>query len=113
MAKKNKKRLIVVSKHGRHRFQRGLVTASFLGRNLNIEDAMTLSAELKRRLEGRDEVTTKEIRALVKELAPMEQTGEFRAIVDQQVPLLKTRRGLVPFSKGVLLRSLTTRQAFA
>jgi 2,3-bisphosphoglycerate-independent phosphoglycerate mutase len=108
MASKNKKRLIVVSKHGRYRFQRGLVTASFLQRNLNIEDAMRLSAALKSGLSGQDEVSTQELRALIDELAPEEKAGEFATPYDANQPMLNTRRGLVPFSKGVLLRALST-----
>ena len=104
MAKKNKSRLIVVSKHGRHRFQRGLVTASFLQRNLNIDEAMILSAALKRRFDGREEVTTEEILAVMEEFAPADEMRDRRT----RLPLIRSEQGISPFSKGVFLRSLTT-----
>jgi 2,3-bisphosphoglycerate-independent phosphoglycerate mutase len=108
MARNSKKRLIVVSKHGRHRFQRGLVTASFLQQNLNIEEAMRLSALVKQEFEGREEVTTSELRksitALISETGPVNVTPQS----DPTLPMVRTRRGVLPFSKGVQLRALAT-----
>ena len=108
MPQKEKKRIIVVSKHGRRRFQRGLVTASFLERGLNIEEALVHSAEVKRQLEGKEEVTTKTVRALIQSFAPADNEGVLSPVPDPTIPMLNTRHGLVPFSKGVLLRSLMT-----
>ena len=108
MAKKHKNRIIVVSKHGRYRFQKGLITASFLQKGLNIEDAMVMADTLKRKIGGEKEVTTKQLRALIRELAPHDNEEVYGGLTDSTIPRVKTRRGIVPFSKGILLRSLTT-----
>ena len=86
MAKKNKNRIIVVSKHGRYRFQKGLITASFLQKGLNIEDAMRLSDEVKQRISGQEEVTTKQLRAYVRELVPVTDQDVFGGLADATIP---------------------------
>ena len=58
------KRPLVVSRHGRFRFQSGMVTSKLLDRGLPMDAAYELSRELKRRVTtGRKEITTDELEA--------------------------------------------------
>lgn len=58
------KRPLVVSRHGRFRFQSGMVTSTLLDLGLSMDAAYELSRELKRRVTtGRKEITTDELEA--------------------------------------------------
>ena len=56
-----KKRPLVVSRHGRFRFQSGLVTSTLLARGLTMEAAYDLSRKLRERVSGRAEITSDEL----------------------------------------------------
>jgi len=108
MSKKNKQRLIVTSRHGRHRFQRGLVTASFVQRGMGLSEAMLMSARVKRELEDRDEVDAGQIRKMIDVLTPKglnpgpsKRSGFALSIVRQDGTS-------IPFLKADFIASLRT-----
>ena len=55
------KRPLIVSRHGKFRFQSGMVTSTLLERGLPMDAAYQLSRELRQLLYGREEVTTDEL----------------------------------------------------
>ena len=101
----------MVSKHGRYRFQSGMITANLLERGLGMDDSFALSRALRRDVAELDEVTTDELEARLQRLV-IERLGEPLAPVTPQLPLwapvVRTASGDLPFSRGVLLRSLLT-----
>ena len=56
-----RKRPMVVSKHGRYRFQTGMVTASLLQRGLSMADAFAISNALKDKIAALKEVSTDDL----------------------------------------------------
>ncbi len=107
---------MVVSKHGRFRFQTGIVTATLLRWGLEMGDAQDISYALRDRLRGQAEITgeqlEQQLRALVREqLGPEalpEKPSPDTIEVAPRGPLVRTGQGLLPFSRGVLLRYLVT-----
>ena len=51
----------VISKHGRFRFQSGMITASLLERGVGMNDAFALSRELRKTITDLKEVTSDEL----------------------------------------------------
>jgi len=109
------KRPIVISRHGRYRFQTGMVTARLLQRGLGMEDAFAISNELRDRMRDIEEITAEDLRARM-ELLTQERLGitaEELAVrhpfdVEGEIPLVRTPTGTVAFSRAVLLRQLIT-----
>jgi 2,3-bisphosphoglycerate-independent phosphoglycerate mutase len=62
------KRPMVVSRHGKYRFQTGMVTAKLLQRGLPMAAAFAVSRELRQSLIERHEVTTDELKAELERL---------------------------------------------
>jgi 2,3-bisphosphoglycerate-independent phosphoglycerate mutase len=117
MADKDKRRPMVVSRHGRYRFQSGMVTATLLQRGLAMVDAFAISSQLRDRLRGRSEITTdaleQELQALVLEtLGPSAYPTPKGPVTSELIaagPMVRNSRGLLfPFSRGILLRYLVT-----
>lgn len=105
----------MVSRHGKHRFQTGMVTASLLNRSLSMADAREVARSVRESVAGLDEITTDElsrrIDALVETTLGPSAAARVRAagkLVDDGIPLVETARGRFPFSKGVVLRDLDT-----
>lgn len=107
MGNDKKKRPIVVGRHGRHRFQTGMVTASLLERGMPAAAAFSLSRDLRNRLMGREQITTDELDdeldAMLTELGYtdyLEPGGSPDAADGPWTP--KT----APFAQHILLRDL-------
>ena len=106
---------MVVSRHGRYRFQTGMVTASLLQRGLRMADAVEVARAVRDSVAGKPEISTDKLAARVqrvvgKMLGPkvaahmqLDTTGNLG-----DVPMVETRQGVFPFSKGVVLRRLDT-----
>ena len=107
---------MVVSRHGRYRFQSGMVTATLLQRGLAMADAFAISAELRDLLRGRDEISTDELESALQglvfdrlgEAAGAIPTGPTTSDLVPVGPMVRSSRGLLPFSRGILLRYLVT-----
>ncbi len=65
----SKRRPTVVSRHGRYRFQTGMVTASLLQRGIDMENAFAISNQLRDEIRPLDEITTEELEEHVRKLA--------------------------------------------
>ena len=109
------KRPIVISRHGRYRFQTGMVTARLLQRGLGMEDAFAISNELRDRMRDIEEITAEDLRermdALTQErlgITAEELAVRHPADVEGEIPLVRTATGTVPFSRAILLRQLIT-----
>ena len=110
-----RKRPMVVSRHGRYRFQTGLITASLLKRGLAMEEAFAISTELRQQLRGREEIGTEELEEMLQALV-LEHLGEnaFSSMgwntveIGTESPLIRGQATLLPFSRGILLRYLVT-----
>jgi 2,3-bisphosphoglycerate-independent phosphoglycerate mutase len=107
---------MVVSKHGRYRFQTGIVTATLLRWGLEMGDAQQISYGLRDELRGKEEISGIELeerlRALVSrqlgpDALPMERSPDTIEVAPRG-PLVRTEHGALPFSRGVLLRYLIT-----
>ena len=105
---------MIVSRHGRYRFQTGMITATLLRRGLEMEDAFTISNLLRDRLANRGELTADELEAEV-QAAVLERLGLRIAEVvsnpdaaTSPIPMLNTSAGVLPFSRGILMRFLIT-----
>ncbi len=100
----------VLSKHGRFRFQSGMITASLLERGLGMNDAFALSRELRKSIADLEEVTADELEERLQVLIEArlgKRVPKPRAVA-QSRPLVGTAEGPLPFSRGILLRSLLT-----
>ncbi len=112
--KDRRKRPMVVSRHGRYRFQTGMVTATLLQRGLDMADAFAIGTELRDKLRGREEITTDELDAEIDALVAARlgdsavRRGPVTAELVTAGPRIRTTQGLFPFSRGVLLRFLVT-----
>ncbi len=109
MARDPKKRPTVVSKHGRYRFQTGMITASLLHHGIPMEQAFDLARKLRGRVGGRDEIETDELEAILHQLALEELGVDLDDEVTHDPPshaTVLTRHGPLPFSRGVLIRPL-------
>ena len=107
---------MVVSRHGRYRFQTGIVTATLLRWGLEMGDAFTLSNALRDDLRATEEISGEALEARLRELV-VEQLGADALPLPIPVdtmdvapsgPLVRSERGALPFSRGVLLRYLIT-----
>ena len=111
---KRKKRPLVVSRHGTHRFQTGMVTAWLLNRGLTMDEATEIARLVRDDIAHRQEITSEKlvvrICATVAEHLGSEVADRLRAAErnDDAVPLVQTAHGRFPFSKGVVLRDLDT-----
>jgi len=107
---------MVVSRHGRYRFQSGMVTATLLQRGLAMADAFAISTELREQLRGREEISTDQLEASLRALvhARLGAAGETELTAPNTSemiaagPMVRGARGLLPFSRGILLRYLIT-----
>ena len=115
-----KKRTTVVSRHGRHRFQTGMITATLLQRGLAMREAFEISRALRECVGAREEITTEqlveELEALLAERgidapdgapdgAPLSPDGGPLSRDDGGLIVL-TATGERPFSREDLLRDL-------
>ncbi len=113
MSKKTKgprRRSLIVYQHGRHRFQRGMVTAAFLQHGLSLDDAQRLSGIVKARVEEEDEIDVEELMAMIHEVR-VEHGGGIELPTSKRDPggvLVSGPVGVWPFSRGVLVRRLAT-----
>lgn len=111
---KRKKRPMVTSRHGKYRFQTGMVTASLLNRGLSMEDALAVARAVRDSIATNQEISTEKLTARINELIVSElgaqAAAQLRAEepVDVSVPMVETARGRFPFSRGVILRHLDT-----
>jgi 2,3-bisphosphoglycerate-independent phosphoglycerate mutase len=110
-----KRRPTVVSRHGRYRFQTGMVTASLLQRGLDMEDAFAISNELRDQVRTYEEITAEDVEnrvcVLVSERLgiPIEDVPSRRFIPSESPPILiRSDSKVVPFSSGILFRQLST-----
>ena len=110
--KGRRKTLLVVSSDGiRRRFLRGMITHDLVLRGLGFESAYALAQAVRDMLADRDEVTTEELRELIREeltrlfggevpsrlLEPVKRTSDLRVLIEGQPQ---------PFSQGLLARSI-------
>ncbi|MEE2829017.1 MAG: hypothetical protein VX498_07510 [Myxococcota bacterium] len=113
--KGRKKRPIVLSRHGRYRFQTGMATASLLQRGLPMAEAFRLSDMLREQLRGIAEITSDDLEARLEQLVS-EHSDHKAARPRARSELarggsgtrVRTNHGLLPFSRGILLRYLIT-----
>lgn len=106
----SRRRPTVVSKHGRFRFQSGMITASLLERGVGMNDAFALSRELRKEIADLEEVTSDQLEERLQVLIERRIGSRVPKphSVAQARPLVRTAEGLLPFSRGILLRSLLT-----
>ncbi len=110
--KGRRKTLLVVSSDGRRRrFLRGMVTHDLVLRGLGFEPAYAMAQTVREILAGREEVTTAELRELIREeltrlfggdvptqlLEPVKRASDLQVLVEGQAQ---------PFSHGLLARSI-------
>ena len=116
MAKpKQSKRPMVVSRHGRYRFQTGMITASLLQRGLPMADAFAISNQLKEDIKDISEITPNQIEERLQPYLQQAQGDEdigaspLTGEVDlTDTPIIVGRHGRVAFSRSLLLRYLIT-----
>jgi 2,3-bisphosphoglycerate-independent phosphoglycerate mutase len=116
MARKPKgkgKHPMVVSRHGKYRFQTGMVTASLLRRGLSMAEAVDIARDVRDAVAGKSEIGTEKLSARIdssiESRLGAEVAERMRAADDSDVvPMVETTRGTFPFSKGVVLRHLDT-----
>jgi hypothetical protein len=58
---KRRRRPLVVSRHGKHRFQTGMVTASLLNRGLGMADAQQVARAVRDSIAYRTEITAEKL----------------------------------------------------
>ena len=102
---------IVVSSHGRHRFMRGMITATLLQRGLSMDDAIDASYELRDSVSGRKKITTKELEAVLESLLESKYgiapAAPPSADIDPNAPpLVVGDEGAVPYALELLIRPL-------
>jgi 2,3-bisphosphoglycerate-independent phosphoglycerate mutase len=110
--KGRRKTLLVVSSDGRQRrFLRGMVTHDLVLRGLGFEAAYAMAQTVRDQLADRDEVSTVELRELIREelerlfdgdipsqlLEPVKRVSDLQVMVEGQAQ---------PFSRGLLARSI-------
>ena len=118
MSKKSdgkKHRPTVVSRHGRYRFQTGMVTASLLQRGIEMADAFLVSNMLRDEIRPLDEITAEELegrtrRLVFTELGIPEDEFPARQFTVAEVGPALVRYGdtVYPFSRGIVFQQLTT-----
>ena len=112
---KRKKRPLVVSRHGSFRFQTGMVTASLLNRGFPMSDALGIARDVRDSIAGRGEITSEDLQQIIVRLVRKRLGDEAAERVkrpqdkgQQELPLIETPRGHVPFSRDAVLRHLDT-----
>lgn len=109
---KQKKPLMVLSRHGRYRFQSGLITGSLLRHGFDMDDAMAIARSVRSLLENTRQISSDELKEHVEQEVcnrlGKEASARLRLPKPSSVPLIQSERGTFPFSKGVLLRRLDT-----
>ena len=111
-AKGRKKPPWVVCSEGiRQRFLRGMVTHDLVQRGLPFDDAYAVARTLRDRLDGREEVTTSEIRDLIREEIEGMFGPDVSARMGEAVKQPPSRQVIYhgeqqPFSRGLLARSI-------
>ncbi len=112
---RRRRRPLVVSRHGKHRFQTGMVTARLINRGLSMADARDIARRVRDSIAELKEISGAELAAritrLVEEKLGPEVAGQVEATPEQRddiIPLVETALGRFPFSKGVVLRHLDT-----
>jgi len=112
VAKGRRKNLLVVSSDGnRRRFLRGMVTHDLVLRGLGFESAYAMAQTVRDLLADRDEVTTAELRDLIRDELARLFSGEVPTQLLEPVRRVSDLRILIegrpqPFSKGLLSRSI-------
>jgi len=106
---------MVVSRHGRYRFQTGMITASLLQRGLPMAEAFAISNQLKEDIKDLAEITPAEIeerlQPYLQQTEGDEDIGESPLTGEVNLsgrPVVVGRRGRAPFSRSLLLRYLIT-----
>ena len=106
---------MVVSRHGRYRFQTGMITASLLQRGLPMAEAFAISNQLKEDIKDLDEITPSQIeerlQTYLQQTEGDEDIGESPLTGEINIsgrPIVVGRRGRAPFSRSLLLRYLIT-----
>lgn len=112
---KSKQRPIVLSRHGRYRFQSGMVTASLLQRGIDMGDAFAISRALREEIRPLEEITAEDLeertRVLVESMIgiPYDQFPSKQFSVAEAGPtLIRSGDSLYPYSRGVIFQQLTT-----
>ena len=101
---------MVISRHGRYRFQTGIITAELLQQGISMDLALQISRQLRKDISQREEIAADELEALLEGLVH-EVMGDEELLLsppNPSVPLIIGQRGTFPFSRGILLRSLLT-----
>tara|TARA_Y100001968_G_scaffold328227_1_gene374985 strand:+ start:1999 stop:4404 length:2406 start_codon:yes stop_codon:yes gene_type:complete len=108
---------MVVSRHGRYRFQTGMITASLLQRGLPMAEAFSISNQLKEDIKELAEISPTEIEERLQtyllrakgdediESSPL--TGDI-PLSESDAPVVIERNGKSPFSRSMLMRYLIT-----
>ena len=105
-AKHSRRRTYVVSRHGRHRFQSGIITAALMQRGLSMAVALELSTTARAEVGDRDEVSAAEIEAIIERLLTERGLSAAEEPRDSDEPRVRGPFGVLPFSRGVQLRKL-------
>jgi 2,3-bisphosphoglycerate-independent phosphoglycerate mutase len=113
---KSKKQPMVVSRHGKHRFQTGMITADLLRRGLRMADAVKIARAVRDSVAGKGSITTDKLNERIDALMT-KQLGPDRAALatpPRTIPpgeaprMVVSAHGTFPFSKGDVLRHLDT-----
>ena len=106
---------MVISRHGRHRFQTGMVTAGLLQRGLRMADAVEVARAVRDSIANKSEITTEKLVNRIQKQVEKTLGSEVAAQLSKNapsdfgdMPMVETPRGRFPFSKGVVLRRLDT-----
>ncbi len=106
---------MVVNRHGRYRFQTGMITASLLRRGLRMKEAVRIARAVRESVAGKSEISGEKLSERVDVLILKHLGKEVAAVAKaatadpgRGVPMIETSRGMFPFSKGVVLRHLGT-----
>jgi 2,3-bisphosphoglycerate-independent phosphoglycerate mutase len=110
-----KHRPTVVSRHGRYRFQTGMVTASLLARGIEMADAFAISNQLRDEIRSLDEITAEELelrtRALVEKTLgiPADQFPQRQfTLAEAGSTMVRAGDRVYPYSRGIVFQQLTT-----
>jgi 2,3-bisphosphoglycerate-independent phosphoglycerate mutase len=105
---------MIISRHGRYRFQTGMITATLLSRGLEMENAFSISNLLRDHLANRGELTSDELELELQRMVfsrtghKLPEQGTTFDGASTPIPMLKNAHGVLPFSRGILMRFLIT-----
>jgi 2,3-bisphosphoglycerate-independent phosphoglycerate mutase len=110
-----KRRPTVVSRHGRYRFQTGMVTAGLLQRGIEMADAFAISNELRDEIRALDEITAEDLedrtRVLVERVLGI-PAEDFPArqftVAEAGSTVVRAGGRIYPYSRGIIFQQLTT-----